>query len=202
MRTLRIITGTAHPALAEEIVGSLKTKLCGAEVGRFPDGETKVRILEDVRGTDVFVIQPICPPQNENLMELLILIDAVERSSAERITAAKELVKRKVDVLPQVMKLARGKDLNAAIGACHVMAALKKRAVPALPLLIRLLEHDDQPTASENGSAALSGEEEQALIDRLKAEFDAEEFDPDSAPSDDEDDDEDEAIKADREEPR
>ena len=65
-----------------------------------------------------------------------------------------------------------------------------------------LLEHDDQPTASENGSAALSGEEEQALIDRLKSEFDAEEFDPDSAPSDDEDDDEDEAIKADREEPR
>ena len=87
MRTLRIITGTAHPALAEEIVGSLKTKLCGAEVGRFPDGETKVRILEDVRGTDVFVIQPICPPQNENLMELLILLDAVKRSSAERITA-------------------------------------------------------------------------------------------------------------------
>jgi DNA polymerase III gamma/tau subunit len=65
-----------------------------------------------------------------------------------------------------------------------------------------LLEHDDQQTASENGSAALSGEEEQALVDRLKSEFDAEEFDPDSAPSDDEDDDEDEAIKADREEPR
>ncbi len=87
MKTLHIITGNAHPALAEEIVGSLKTKLCGAEVGRFPDGETKVRILEDVRGTDVFVIQPVCPPQNENLMELLILIDAVKRSSAERITA-------------------------------------------------------------------------------------------------------------------
>ena len=87
MRTLRIITGNAHPALARAIVGSLRTGLCGAEVGRFPDGETKVRILEDVRGTDVFVIQPICPPQNQNLMELLILIDAARRSSAERITA-------------------------------------------------------------------------------------------------------------------
>ena len=87
MRTLRILTGNAHPALAGAIVRSLRTKLCEAEVGRFPDGETKVRILEDVRGTDVFVIQPVCPPQNENLMELLILIDAVKRSSAERITA-------------------------------------------------------------------------------------------------------------------
>ncbi|MHC4200731.1 MAG: DUF6288 domain-containing protein, partial [Planctomycetota bacterium] len=65
-------------------------------------------------------------------------------SPAERITTAQELVKRKVDVLPRVIGLAEGRDLNAAVGACHVMAALKKRAVPALPVLIRLLEHDDQ----------------------------------------------------------
>jgi len=61
--------------------------LTSAEVARFPDGETKVRILEDVRGRDVFVIQPTCPPQNENLMELLIMIDALRRASADRVTA-------------------------------------------------------------------------------------------------------------------
>lgn len=87
MRTLRIITGNAHPALAQAIVDSLRTHLCEAVVGSFPDGETKVRIGEDVRGTDVFVIQTVSPPQNHNLMELLIMIDAARRSSAERITA-------------------------------------------------------------------------------------------------------------------
>ena len=87
MRTLKVIAGNAHPALAEAIVAGLGTSLCQADVSRFPDGETKVRILEDVRGTDVFVIQPTSPPQNENLMELLILLDAAKRASADQITA-------------------------------------------------------------------------------------------------------------------
>jgi ribose-phosphate pyrophosphokinase len=87
MRTLRVISGNAHRKLAEDIVAFLGTGLCRAEVGRFPDGETKVRILEDVRGTDAFVVQPISPPQNEHLMELLIMMDALKRSSAERVTA-------------------------------------------------------------------------------------------------------------------
>jgi len=87
VRTLKVIAGNAHPGLAKAIVEGLGTTLCGADVGRFPDGETKVRIIEDVRGTDVFVIQPTSPPQNEHLMELLIVLDAARRASAEEITA-------------------------------------------------------------------------------------------------------------------
>jgi ribose-phosphate pyrophosphokinase len=84
---LRLLAGNAHPGLAEAIARSMGTGLCRAEVGRFPDGETKVRILEDIRGTDVFVVQPTAPPQNESLMELLIMIDAARRASAGRVTA-------------------------------------------------------------------------------------------------------------------
>lgn len=84
---LVLIAGNANPQLAEEISGYLKVPLCAAEVGRFPDGETSVHIGENVRGADVFVIQPTSPPVNENLMELLIMIDALKRASAGRITA-------------------------------------------------------------------------------------------------------------------
>jgi ribose-phosphate pyrophosphokinase len=87
VETLTIVAGNAHPELARRISQSLGKELTKAEVGRFPDGESKVRILEDVRGTDAFVIQPTCPPQNETLMELLIMIDALKRASAHRITA-------------------------------------------------------------------------------------------------------------------
>jgi ribose-phosphate pyrophosphokinase len=73
--------------LAEDIAAYLGKDLTKAEVSTFPDGETKVRILEDVRGTDVFVMQPTCCPQNDTLMELLIMIDALRRASAHRITA-------------------------------------------------------------------------------------------------------------------
>lgn len=84
---LAVLTGNAHPKLAEEICGHLDTRLCRAEVGRFPDGETRVQVLENVRGRDCFVIQPTCPPVNDHLMELLLLIDALRRASAERVTA-------------------------------------------------------------------------------------------------------------------
>jgi ribose-phosphate pyrophosphokinase len=87
LKTLRIIAGSAHPALAEAIAVSAGTELTKAKVGQFADGETQVRIQDDVRGADVFVIQPTCPPQNHNLMELLIMLDAVRRASAERVTA-------------------------------------------------------------------------------------------------------------------
>jgi len=84
---LILITGNANPKLAEEISSYLGVPLCAAEVGRFPDGETFVHIGENVRGADVFIVQPTCPPVNENLMELLIMIDALRRASAGRITA-------------------------------------------------------------------------------------------------------------------
>ena len=87
MDKMRLVTGSAHPELARAISRYLSQPLTETEVGHFPDGETKVRILEDVRGKDCFVIQPTCPPVNQTLMELLIIIDALRRASAQRITA-------------------------------------------------------------------------------------------------------------------
>jgi ribose-phosphate pyrophosphokinase len=87
MDKLSILSGNAHPELARAICKHLKVKLQDAFVGRFSEGEVRVKINDNVRGQDVFVIQPTCPPTNENLMELLIMIDALRRSSAQRITA-------------------------------------------------------------------------------------------------------------------
>lgn len=87
MDKMRLVAGNAHPELATAISRYLGQPLTECEVGRFPDSETKVRILEDVRGKDCFVIQPTCPPVNENVMELLFIIDALRRASAERINA-------------------------------------------------------------------------------------------------------------------
>jgi ribose-phosphate pyrophosphokinase len=84
---LKIFTGNANRALAEEIAQYLHVPLGDAEVSRFSDGEVFVQINENVRGTDVFIVQPTCPPVNDSLMELLIMMDAVKRSSAHRITA-------------------------------------------------------------------------------------------------------------------
>ncbi len=84
---LKLIAGNANPALAQEISEHLGIPLTAAEIGRFPDGEINIHIKETVRGADVCVIQPTCPPVNENLMELLLIIDALKRASAERITA-------------------------------------------------------------------------------------------------------------------
>ena len=84
---LKIISGSSHPTLAASIAEHLETPLCDADVKVFPDGESFVQIKENIRGHDVFMIQPTCPPSNHNLMELLIMIDAAKRASAERITA-------------------------------------------------------------------------------------------------------------------
>lgn len=85
--TLRILSGTAHPALSQAIADNLGVPLGSAVVETFPDGETFVQINENIRGRDVFIVQPTCPPANQNLMELLIMVDAVRRASAHRITA-------------------------------------------------------------------------------------------------------------------
>jgi ribose-phosphate pyrophosphokinase len=84
---LKIVTGTAHPRLVADICSYLGVPLCDATVSSFPDGETFVKINENIRGRDVFIVQPTCPPTNQNLMELLILVDAARRSSSARITA-------------------------------------------------------------------------------------------------------------------
>ncbi len=86
-RHLKLIAGNANPELAQEISSELATDICEARVEQFGDGEIRVHILETVRGADVFVLQPTCPPVNDNLMELLILIDALRRASARKVIA-------------------------------------------------------------------------------------------------------------------
>ena len=82
-----VFTGNANPGLAAEIAQHLGTELGAARVGRFSDGEVTVEINQNVRARDVFVVQSTCAPTNENLMELLIMVDALKRASAERISA-------------------------------------------------------------------------------------------------------------------
>lgn len=82
-----VFAGNANKALADRVASHLGIPLGKAVVGRFSDGEIMVEIMEHVRGKDVFILQPTCSPSNDNLMELLVMIDAVKRSSAKRITA-------------------------------------------------------------------------------------------------------------------
>ena len=82
-----VFTGNANPSLAADIASHLGTTLGNASVGRFSDGEVSVEINQNVRARDVFVVQSTCAPTNENLMELLIMVDALKRASAERISA-------------------------------------------------------------------------------------------------------------------
>lgn len=83
---MMVFTGNANAQLAQDIVNYLKMPLGKAVVGRFSDGEIMIEIMENVRGRDVFVLQPTCDPTNDNLMELLVMVDAIRRSSAARIT--------------------------------------------------------------------------------------------------------------------
>ena len=85
--SLMIFSGNANPKLAAEVVRHLNISLSRADVGRFSDGEVSVEIQDHVRGKDVFIIQPTCAPANENLIELLVMVDALKRASAARITA-------------------------------------------------------------------------------------------------------------------
>ena len=82
-----MFTGNANPVLAKKVASYLNLSLGKAVVGKFSDGEVMVDIIENVRGRDVFIVQPTCEPTNDNLMELLVMIDAVRRASAYRITA-------------------------------------------------------------------------------------------------------------------
>ncbi len=86
--SLMVFTGNAHPKLAEDVVRHLSMRLGRATVGRFSDGEVNVEIMENVRGKDVFVLQSTCEPTNDSLMEIMLMVDALRRASAGRITAA------------------------------------------------------------------------------------------------------------------
>jgi len=84
---MAIFSGNANPTLAHDIARVLHTRLAKAQVGRFSDGEIMVEILENIRGRDTYIVQSTCPPTAENLMELLVMVDAARRASAARITA-------------------------------------------------------------------------------------------------------------------
>jgi ribose-phosphate pyrophosphokinase len=86
-QSLALFAGNANPALAQDIARHLAVPLGRASVGRFSDGEVNVELMENVRGRDVFIVQPTCPPANDTLMELLVMVDAARRASAARITA-------------------------------------------------------------------------------------------------------------------
>lgn len=86
MTELKLFAGNANPDLAKAVAKHMKIPLGKASVGRFPDGEIEIKILENVRGTDCFILQPTSEPANDNLMELLLIMDALRRSSAHRIT--------------------------------------------------------------------------------------------------------------------
>jgi ribose-phosphate pyrophosphokinase len=87
MDKLVVFSGSSNHSLAGKICDNLDTKLGGVEISRFSDGEVSVQLKENVRGKDVFLIQSTCPPVNENLVELLVMLDAARRASAQRITA-------------------------------------------------------------------------------------------------------------------
>ncbi len=123
---LKLFSGNANRPLADEISQYLRVPLADADVDRFSDGEIFVQVNENVRGADVFLIQPTCPPVNDNLMELLVLIDALKRASARRITAVLPYYgygrqDRKVQPrVPITAKLVA--DLLTAAGVDRVMA--------------------------------------------------------------------------------
>lgn len=85
---LMVFTGSANPKMAEEVARHLNVHLGRATVGRFSDGEVNIELMENVRGKDVFILQSTCAPTNDNLMEIMVMADALRRSSAGRITAA------------------------------------------------------------------------------------------------------------------
>jgi len=88
MDRLMVFAGNANPSLAQEVVKHLNISLGRAIVGKFSDGEVMVEVMENVRGKDVFVLQSTCHPTNDNLMELMVMVDALKRSSAARVSAA------------------------------------------------------------------------------------------------------------------
>jgi ribose-phosphate pyrophosphokinase len=87
MSKMMVFTGNANPELAQKVVDNLRLPIGSAEVGKFSDGEVAIEINENVRGKDVFIIQPTCAPTNDSLMELVVMTDALRRASAARITA-------------------------------------------------------------------------------------------------------------------
>ena len=121
MPNLVVFSGNAHPQFAQKVVSHLHIPLGAASVGQFSDGEISVEITENVRGKDVFIVQPTCAPTNDNLMEILVMADALRRASAGRITA----------VIPYFVMLAK-----TVVHVLHVCRSQRKLLQTCLPLLV------------------------------------------------------------------
>ena len=121
MGELKIFSGRANPQLARDICDSLHLSLGSITLGTFPDGENYCKIADDVRGRDVFLIQPTCPPVNDNLMELLIMIDSCKRASASRITAVIPYWERSSKINPLAW------DASSAMPMASFRRSLKKK---------------------------------------------------------------------------
>jgi len=124
-KSLKIISGNAHPAMAREIAAHLNMPLTETDVRKFSDGEIFVEIKENVRGTDAFVIQPTCTPVNDHLMELVLIVDALRRASARRITA----VMPYYGYARQDRKVAPRVPISAKVVAQMLMAVGTRRAL-------------------------------------------------------------------------
>jgi len=124
-KTLKIISGNAHPVMAREIAAHLKMPLTKTDVRKFSDGEIFVEIKENVRGADAFVIQPTCTPVNDHLMELVLIVDALRRASARRITA----VMPYYGYARQDRKVAPRVPISAKVVAQMLMAVGTRRAL-------------------------------------------------------------------------
>jgi len=153
--TLALFTGNANPALAHDIARHLQQPVGRASVGRFSDGEVNIEIMENVRGRDVFIVQPTSPPANDHLIELLVMVDACRRASAARITAV-------VPYFGYARQDRRPRATRAAITAKLVADMISNSGVDRL---LTLDLHSDQiqgffaiPVDNVYGSPVLLGE--------------------------------------------
>jgi ribose-phosphate pyrophosphokinase len=184
---LKVFSGSAHPDLAREIAGFLGVSVGQARLRRFPDSEVSFQIDENIRGTDVFVVQPTCSPVDQHLMEMLIMIDAFRRSSAARITAvvpyygyARQDRKDKPRV-PISAKLVA--NLVSAAGTNRVLTMdLHKAQIQAFfdipvdhlfaaPVIIEYLSRLDQEKVTIVSPDAGGAERARAYAKRLDAEL-------------------------------
>ncbi len=182
-----IFSGSSNPTLAEEISRYLGTRLASATVGRFSDGEIAVEITENVRGGDVFVVQSLCPPTNDHLMELLLMQDALRRASAGRITAVLPYygyARQDRKVAPRVPISAKlVADLITTAGAARVLTMdlhagqiqgffnIPVDNVYATPVLLRYIRErvvDDEPITVVSPDAG-GVERARAFAKRLNA---------------------------------
>ena len=136
---VKLFAGSGNPELAKEIAKKLGTRLSDIKSGKFLDGEINIRIGESVRGCDCYIIQPTCPPTNDNLMELLLMVSAFRRASAKRITAVIPYYGYKLEVGGQSMQRSKNKESTAAIASADIAQMLVTMGVD------RIVSVDLQP---------------------------------------------------------